>query len=379
MHLGFWENLAKPIIGLAPMDGVSDAAFRYMTAKHGHPTVLITEFTNVEALNHGAIKALAAFIYDEVERPIVAQIYGSNPEAFYKAVFVAAELGFDGIDINMGCPSKAVSGNGAGAGLIRTPALAQEIIRACQKAIQDWANGKTLYETDVHRDIIDYIESVQKGLMPDTFSAPARPHQENRPQIARSCTPFTPNRRLLPISVKTRIGYDKPVTEEWIKTLLKCQPANISLHGRTLRQMYTGEADWNEIAKAAQLVHAAGYGATILGNGDVKSIEDAHKRISETGVDGVLIGRATFGNPWIFGQEQTHRSINDRLSAALEHTEKYTEIFGHEARSFAPMKKHLGWYCSDFPHAKELRLKLMMANSLNDVKKIIAEHESLTP
>ncbi|MCC6643571.1 tRNA-dihydrouridine synthase [Candidatus Peregrinibacteria bacterium] len=374
MHLGFWKNLAKPIIGLSPMDGVSDAPFRFITAKYGKPSLHITEFTNVEALNHGAVKALSAFLYDEMERPVVAQIYGVSPEAFYKATIVAAELGFDGIDINMGCPSKAVSGNGAGAGLIRTPALAQQIIRSCQQAVQDWSNGKTMYEAGIHRDIIDYIESLQNGKIPDTSNASAAPHQPNQAISARSCLPFTPKRQLLPISVKTRIGYDRPVTEEWIKTLLECQPANISLHGRTLKQMYSGEADWNEIAKAARLVHQSNYGATILGNGDIKSVADAHRRITETGVDGVLIGRASFGDPWIFDQNRQPRSIKEKLQTAIEHAEKYEEIFGQNPRIFAAMKKHLGWYCSGFNNAKELRLKLMTANSATEVKNLIKEH-----
>jgi tRNA-dihydrouridine synthase B len=345
MEKGFWANLAKPIIGLSPMDGVSDAAFRFITAKYGKPSLLITEFTNVEALNHGAVKALLAFLYDEIERPVVAQIYGTNPEAFYRACFAACELGFDGIDINMGCPSKSVSGNGAGAGLIRTPQLAQEIIRECWKASHDWANGKTMEESGLHPDIVAYVKDLQK-------------------QTGRQ-----PERRVLPISVKTRIGYDQPITEEWLKYLLDCQPVNISLHGRTLKQMYTGEANWEEIAKAARLVHSSGLDITLIGNGDIKSLEDAQNKIAAFGVDGVLIGRGSFGEPWIFQGEK--RNIDEKLQVAIEHCLKYEEIFGIGDRSFAPMKKHLGWYCTDFPGAKELRLQLMACNSAEQVKEKI--------
>jgi len=337
---------------LAPMDGVSDAAFRYITAKYGRPSVMITEFTNVEALNHGAVKALTAFRYNEIERPVVAQIYGTNPEAFYKACFVACELGFDGIDINMGCPSKSVSGNGAGAGLIRTPMLAQEIIRSCQQAVKDWSAGKTIYQTEIHRDIVDYLETIQAGT--------------------------DPLRRLLPISVKTRIGYDKIVTEDWINNLLECQLANISIHGRTLKQMYTGQANWEEIAKAATLIHKSGQKTTVLGNGDTKSIAEAHQKVADYGVDGVLIGRGAFGEPWIF--ENIHsseiarkRSIEEKLAVALEHALYYESIFGVGPRSFAPMKKHFGWYCTDFPYAKELRLKLMTAENAAQIEMIIKD------
>lgn len=347
MEFGFWKNLAKPIIGLSPMDGVSDAAFRFITAKYGKPSLLITEFTNVEALNHGAVKALMAFLYDEIERPVVAQIYGTNPEAFYRACFAACELGFDGIDINMGCPSKSVSGNGAGAGLIRTPELAQQIIHECWRASQDWANGKTMEDSGLHPDIAEYIKNLQK-------------------QTGRQ-----PTRRVLPISVKTRIGYDQPITEEWLKHVLERRPVNISLHGRTLKQMYTGEANWEEIAKAARLVHSSNLGITLIGNGDVKSLEDAKNKIATFGVDGVLIGRGSFGEPWIFQGEK--RNIDEKLQVAIEHCLKYEEIFGVGDRSFAPMKKHLGWYCTDFPGAKELRLKLMRCNSAQEVKAAITQ------
>ena len=375
MENNFWKNLAKPIIGLAPMDGVSDAPFRYITAKYGHPSVTFTEFTNVEALSHGAVKALAAFIYHEIERPIVAQIYGTNPEAFYKACFVACELGFDGIDINMGCPSKSVSGNGGGASLIRTPMLAQEIIQSCQQAVTDWQQGKTIYEAELHRDIIGYLEKHANQQISHSTAFPfalftlrsshATPHF-----APKASTP----RPLLPISIKTRVGYDRIVTEDWIKTLLECRPANISLHGRTLRQMYTGQASWEEIAKAATIVHNSGLETTILGNGDIKSMAEAEKRVAETGVDGVLIGRGAFGNPWIFekgtGQSSAStraHSIEEKLALALEHALCYESIFGIGARSFAPMKKHLGWYCTDFPHAKELRMALMACNSAEEV------------
>src|SRR3990167_4783882 len=122
MFKGFWEELSKPIIGLSPMDGVTDAAFRYITAKYGHPSVIFTEFIPVEGVCRGVMRLMDDFKYNEIERPIVAQVFGSNPESFYKVSFLVAALGFNGIDINMGCPDKSVSGRqGAGAGLILKP------------------------------------------------------------------------------------------------------------------------------------------------------------------------------------------------------------------------------------------------------------------
>lgn len=363
MYRGFWENLNKPIIGLAPMDGVSDAAFRFITAKYGSPSVLITEFTNVDALHHGAAKALTAFIHHSIETPIVAQIYGTNPANFYQATIVVCELGFDGVDINMGCPSKSVSGNGAGAGLIRTPKLAQEIINAVKQATFDWANGKTMEDSNLHPNIIKYIQSAQSGIWPTYYDS------NNIATNFYHTPPIKPTRKILPVSVKTRIGYDQPITEEWLKYIVECEPANISLHGRTLKQMYTGLANWEEIEKAAKFVHAESPQMTLLGNGDVKNLEDAKDKIKQYGVDGVLIGRSSFGQPWILKGE--NRNSLEKLHTAIEHAEKYEEIFGIGDKSFSPMKKHLGWYCTDFPGAKELRLKLMTCHSSTELKKVI--------
>lgn len=368
MYRGFWNNLTKPIIGLAPMDGVSDAAFRFMTAKYGKPSLLITEFTNVDALHHGAVKALTAFIHDPTEKPVVAQIYGTNPENFYKAAIIACELGFDGIDINMGCPSKSVSGNGAGAGLIRTPDLAQTIIKSVQQAAQDWANGKTMQEANLHTKIIEYIESAKQGKWATYFDS------NNLPTNFYHNQPFQTARQLLPISVKTRIGFDRPITEEWLKYIIECQPANISLHGRTLKQMYTGQADWEEIGKAAKLVHRELPEMTLIGNGDVKNLDDAKEKIAKYGVDGVLIGRGSFGQPWVF--QGLDFSTLDKLRVAIEHAEKYEEIFGIGNKSFAPMKKHFGWYSTGFPGAKELRLKMMATNNCQELKAVIESFSS---
>lgn len=355
MHSNFWQNLANPILGLSPMDGVTDAAFRFIVAKYGQPSVIFTEFINVEGLAHGAVKTLPAFLYDPIERPLIGQIYGITPDNFYQACFIVAELGFDGIDINMGCPSKAVSGHGGGAGLIKKPKLACDILKTCRRAAADWAAGKTVREAGVHQDLLPFIRQQQK-----LRGGP-------------------PPRRLLPVSVKTRLGYDKIITGSWIETLLSCEPDNITLHGRTLREMYTGEAHWDEIAKAAEIVHAAKYPVTILGNGDVKSLSDARRKIAQNGVDGALIGRASFGEPWIFS-DAPPPDLPEKFRIALEHCQKHEEIFRINKAAgstltptqiFAPMKKHLGWYCRGFAGAKELRMQLMSADSTAEVKKIL--------
>lgn len=313
LPMSFWNDLQQKgmIVGLSPMDGVTDAPFRYMVAKYSKPDVMFTEFISVDALHHSRgekrEQLLKSFVYDEMERPIVAQVFGKTPELFIEAARLIESLGFDGMDINMGCPSKTVSEHGCGAGLIRTPEQAVAIVRAAKAATT------------------------------------------------------------LPVSVKTRLGVtDKGEMEEWIEAIMEAEPANLSLHGRTLKQLYTGQADWEAIGRAAEIVHKRG--GMIFGNGDIKSLEDAHDKVRKYGVDGVLVGRATFGNPAFFAGV-TEPSRERRLTWCVEHAKKYEEVFGMSW--FAPMRKHLVWYAHGFPGAVELRQQLVRANSAREVEQIV--------
>ncbi len=354
MFRGFWDKLPLPIIGLSPMDGVTDAAYRYIVASASRPSVILTEFVNVEGLARGAVSMLDHLLYDEAERPVVAQIYGVETESFYKVALMACELGFDGIDINMGCPANKVARRGSGAGLIRTPELAKTIIRTVQKAAQDWANGITMEEADIRPKAIRAVEQ-------------RRHSRENGNLSGSRLRGNDMKRRLLPVSVKTRIGYDAIVAEEWIKHLLEAEPANISLHGRTLKQMYMGQANWEEIGKAARV--CKGTGTTLLGNGDIKSLEEAHEKIKTYDLDGVLVGRATFGNPWFFkGLSPTPA---DAAKGAIRHSEAFERLLSE--RGFCNMRKHLGWYIKGFDGARELRVQLMQSNSSADVRKILKD------
>ena len=348
---GFWVDLKYPAIALAPMDGVTDAAFRYVVSKHSDPAFTMTEFTNVEGLARGATKMLTAFLYCEQERPVVAQIYGVEVESYYKAVVMLCAMGFDGVDINMGCPANKVAKRGSGAGLIRTPDLAKELIRTCKKASKDWANGITMEEAGVHPDIIDELRT--KNLELRTKNLELR-SGEKRSEI--------------PISVKTRIGFDKNVAVEWTKTLMEEMPANITMHGRTLKQMYEGSADWDTIAEAGKV--CKGSGVSFLGNGDVQSQDQAKEYCEKYGVNGVLIGRAAMGNPWIFKDGDFVPSVMERLDVLLEHC-NYFEKLGH--MWFQNIKKHLAWYCKEFPGARELRMKLMQSLNFDEVRAIISE------
>jgi tRNA-dihydrouridine synthase len=243
----------------------------------------------------------------------------------------------------MGCPAKNVSEKGAGAGLILQPKLAQEIVRAVQKATEDWNEGITLEKGGIHEDVISFVEHFENNVLAG-------------------------ERKLLPVSVKTRIGYDKPVIEEWISTLLEVEPVNISLHGRTLKQMYTGLADWDEIGKAAELIHKTS--TTIIGNGDVHTREEALKRITDYKLDGVLIGRAAFGNPWVFQGEEV--DMKTKLNTALLHTQQFLKMTPEQ--NFLSLRKHLAWYCKGFPNATELRAAMVRVNTPEDIEQIIASH-----
>lgn len=324
------------------MDGVSDAAFRYITDKYGHPDILFTEFTSVEGIARAGAKLLPAFIYHKSKTPTVAQIFGTDLNSYYKATFVVAEMGFDGIDINMGCPDKNVAKRGGGAALILNPTHAKDIVTTVKRAVDDWNNGKNIASLDLPEDIIPFINTFRARQSIDV------------------------HKKVLPVSVKTRIGYDTPVVNEWIRHLLEVTPANISIHGRTLKQMYTGKADWEEIAMAVEL--AKGTNISIMGNGDVVSKQDALEKVKRYHVDGVLIGRATYGNPWVFTGEIV--PFETKVRVMLEHAEAFVNLTPDQ--KFITLRKHLAWYCKGIDHATDIRMKLVRVDSVDEVRKIVS-------
>jgi nifR3 family TIM-barrel protein len=362
--MSFWQNIPKPIIGLSPMDGITDASFRYITAKHGGPDVTLTEFVNIQSAFYSPNTLLKDFSYSEIERPVVAQIYGKTPEFFYKVAHVVCELGFDGLDINMGCPAKNVAASGCGAALIRTPDLAREIIRAAKKGVRDWSVGHRLEELELRGDLIEQIKIANQ----------LRWGREGLEE-----------RRLIPVSLKTRLGYDCVIIEEWLRLLLDEGLSAISLHGRTLQQGYKGEADWQAIARAVEI--AKGSGALILGNGDIQDLNGALRRVRETSVDGVLIGRGAQGDPWMFrgkdelkrafreggdfASDTVFRDIQERFRVIVEHSEHFERFCGRQR--FMAMRKHLTWYCRNFRGAAEMRAQMTRANSAEDVRRCLAD------
>lgn len=317
MKNNFWQKLKRPIFVLAPMANVTDAAFRSIIAANGKPDVMWTEFVSVDGLlSTGVDKLKVDLRYTEAERPIVAQIFGSIPENFEKVARMLVEMGFDGIDINMGCPVKDVIKQSACADLIRHPQLAQEIVAATKRGAGN-----------------------------------------------------------LPVSVKTRIGFHKVEIDTWIPTLLATQPAALTVHLRTVKEMSKVPAHWELMPQIVELIKLVSENdrPVLLGNGDVTTLAEAEQKVAETGCDGVMIGRGIFGNPWFFNRNKPVISISERMSAMLEHTRLFEKEFAG-IKNFEVMKKHYKAYVNGFDGAKELRMQLMTAENSYEVEKIVLEH-----
>ncbi len=314
-NYNFWQQLPQPFFCLAPMADVTDVAFRRIIAQYGKPDITWTEFVSVEGLSsdQGRQKLLIDLAYDEIERPIVAQIFGSDPQQFFSIAKLVKELGFDGVDINMGCPEKSINKKQcAGAELIRHPKLAQEIILATKEGA---------------------------GQMP--------------------------------VSVKTRTGYSQHEIDSWIPTLAETKPAAITLHGRTKKEMSKVPAHWDLIAQAAEIVHQYD-DILFIGNGDVVDLADAQAKVAQYGVDGVMIGRGIFGNPWLFNRQVNRDDLplTERWRVLVEHAKLYEDLLGPH-KPFDIMKKHFKAYVHGFDGAKELRMQLMETKTAAEVEDIL--------
>ena len=366
----FWQQLQQTqphsIVGLAPMDGITDQPFRFMTQKYGQPDVIFIEFVNVEGLCHNAERLLEPLLYDVTQRPIVAQIYGKTPDSFRQAAILVCQLGFDGLDLNMGCPSKSVAGGGSGAALIKTPELATAIIQAAQQGIQEWLSGATCADcSDFSAEFCELVES-------------------RRATVGLPPTAELKTRQEIPISIKTRTGFDHPSVDTWLPTILATQPAALILHGRTFKQSFRGPADWALIGQAAELVRQLSPETIFLGNGDVKNRFDGETKARQHQLDGVLIGRAARGNPWVFAVDDVLVALTNQQRAqkmaqlALEHAQVFESTFSQREKfSFLPMRKHLAWYMSGFPGAKQLRQQLVRTNSSQEVTQIFKQFDLL--
>src|SRR3989338_4866631 len=294
MPLGFWEKLKKPIFVLAPMADVTDVAFRRVIAKYGKPDVIWTEFVSADGLalapESGKKKLLKSLEYSEAERPIVAQFFTSSPEHMKEAARQARELGFDGVDINMGCPDRSVEKQGAGASLMKNVLLARKLIRAAKEGAG-----------------------------------------------------------ALPVSVKTRTGYSRPELENWLPEILEEDVAVVTIHARSRKEMSKVPAQWEFVRRAVEIRDASGKETLIFGNGDVLDIDDARRKCEEFGCDGVMLGRAIFGNPWLFAEGKIP-TTEERLQVLVKHTKLFEKLLG-VYKNFAIMKKHFKAYVKDFDGA----------------------------
>ncbi|MDD5731737.1 MAG: tRNA-dihydrouridine synthase [Patescibacteria group bacterium] len=308
----------KPIAILAPMSGVTDFPFREILCEIGKPDVIFTEFVSTEMIyRRGAVSAPdkkggvtppLQLQFSKKQRPIVVQFFGSRPEQFEYCAKLAVKLGFDGIDINMGCPDRKVQKQGAGSELIKNPKLAAEIIRAVKKG----CGGK------------------------------------------------------LPVSVKTRLGYRKKDLE-WIRFLLEQDLDALTIHGRTASQGYGGEADWEMIGEAVKLRNKMKLKTLIIGNGDVKDLCRGAIHCAQYGTDGFMIGRQILHNPFVFCRdERPFVSTEERIKVALKHI-KLFEKFYDSKKDFSLMKKYLKAYLS----GTELKKDLMEAKTIKEARKIL--------
>lgn len=339
--MNFWIDLKKPIIGLSPMDGITDPAFRYIVNKYGDPDVTYTEFESVDALLHSKDKYISKLLYHEIERPIVAQFFGIDPELFFYAAIIATELGFDGVDINMGCPSKNVSQRGAGGSLIKTPELAERIIERTREGLS--ADSSFLPQV-----LKDKVELTKQRLI----------------KLGTNVKRSSPS-----LSVKTRIGYSSNELESWIPHLALSHPSCICIHGRTLKQMYSGLSDWEAIKQARDIIKGIDKQIIVLGNGDCENREHGEELASRYGLDGVLIGRASLGDPYIFKNKKA--GIIEIFKIIDEHSKLYEQI---SEGNLIPLRKHLAWYIKGIEGASELRSKLVRVSEYNEVKKILSEY-----
>ncbi len=360
----------NPTVGLAPMDGVTDMSFRLITKKHGNPDIMFTEFVNVEAICLGSPSVLDKLMYCYYEKPLIAQIYGKTPDFFRECAILICELGFDGIDINMGCPSKSVTKSGSGASLIKQPKLAIQIIDAVMKGVDDFFNyDKRIEDCNYFKPkTINKIRLLKRQIQ--NFQLP-KWFEQNKIKTHISNQKLD-KKNVIPISIKTRTGIDKHITQKWLSTLLKQKPNLVTLHGRTLKQSYKGQADWQQIALAKQLAIKLSKQTQIWGNGDVQNKTQALKKCQQYNLDGILIGRASMGNPWCFNKDSAKDNIDNRKKIALEHARLFEYINSHKDKyNFFPMRKHLAWYIKNFGHAKKIRTQLVLSNNSTQVKNIL--------
>jgi len=298
---------------LAPMEDVTDSVFRRILCDIGKPDVFFTEFMNVDGYcSEGKDKVNHRILFSNVERPLVIQLWGNKPQNFAKTVKDIRNLKPDGIDINMGCSVRNILDTGGGSSLITIPTLAAEIISAVKQEARD-----------------------------------------------------------IPVSVKTRIGFEKVNTEGWIGFLLHQNLNMITVHGRIAKEGYNIPSRWEEIQKVVQMRNEISPQTLIIGNGDITNIKQGEEYTKRYGTDGYMVGRGILSNPWLFSGRD-NISKEERLTTLLKHARLFNEIWG-PSKNFNVMKKYIKAYINGFDGANELRQKLMTVSNLEELETIIGE------
>jgi tRNA-dihydrouridine synthase len=311
-----YKELPKPFLALAPMDDVTDTVFRQIVADCAKPDLMFTEFVNVDGLQSpGREHLLHKLKLSDKEKPVIAQLWGLKPENFYKTTKDIIEIGYSGVDLNMGCPVKTVIKNGACAALINNGELAGEIIDATKEAAGN----------------------------------------------------------ALPVSVKTRVGFTT-VDMGWIEFLLDKKILNmLSIHARTAKQMSAVAPDWGLLGRAVELRDSLSPSTLIVGNGDVMSRREAEELAEKYGLDGVMIGRGVLHDPFVFAKNSPwgQWTKNQKLALFGKHIELYLNTYEGKELHFEALRKFCKLYINGFDGASELRVKFMETNNPQQVLELL--------
>lgn len=316
-----WEELKKPLVYLAPMSGVTNKAYRQIV-KRFYSDIVFPEFVSIDGMYYDSHRTWELLEYDEVERPIIAQVFGSDPNYFREAARKIVELGFDGLDINFGCPAPKVAKNGGGCALLGDLDHCRRVIEASLEGV----DGK------------------------------------------------------IPVSVKTRVSYKDTHVREFCNVISDLPLAAICIHGRSFEKKYVGPSDLECIKEAKSLVPFL-----VMASGNAHTPEAAKHTLEYTGADGVALARGTFGTPWIGKQIKdyietgayTEPTMEEKLATMVEHARLASAM--NTARPFMEMRKVMAWYVKGIPHAAQFRKELVQVNGIEDVERIVNEIQATLP
>ncbi|HDC9649948.1 TPA: tRNA-dihydrouridine synthase [Staphylococcus aureus] len=318
MKENFWSELPRPFFILAPMEDVTDIVFRHVVSEAARPDVFFTEFTNTESFCHpeGIHSVRGRLTFSEDEQPMVAHIWGDKPDQFRETSIQLAKMGFKGIDLNMGCPVANVAKKGKGSGLILRPDVAAEIIQATK------AGG-------------------------------------------------------LPVSVKTRLGYyEIDEWKDWLKHVFEQDIANLSIHLRTRKEMSKVDAHWELIEAIKNLRDEIAPNTLLTINGDIPDRKTGLELAEKYGIDGVMIGRGIFHNPFAFEKEPREHTSKELLDLLRLHLSLFNKYEKDEIRQFKSLRRFFKIYVRGIRGASELRHQLMNTQSIAEVRALLDEFEA---